>query len=289
LKPFFSIIIPSYNSAGTISACLKSVAGQSFCNYEIIIMDGLSTDSSLQIINKFKDTYSSIGIRLYSEADDGIYDAMNKGIAKSNGSWLYFLGSDDTFYSPAVLSTIAEAIKTEPVDLIYGNVSGIDSKTRYVYDTVSKVLSKGIHHQSVFYHKTLFNSTGKYDTAFKVAADYHLTLKVFINSAFKTKYIDFEIANYGENGLSSATFDYTFFSYHYRFLAQNNALDKIDDRQKCLLTSFYCCFYLAKEKRNMGFAWRNILFYIKSSNGLGLRFRLKSLLRMIYWSVRPAI
>lgn len=288
MTPFFSIIIPLYNSSSTLGQCLNSIIGQTYKNYELVLIDGASADNTLQLINDFRNQHSNVSIQLLTEPDNGIYDAMNKGIDLAKGSWLYFMGSDDSFFSPYVLNEVATLIENKPADLIYGNVTGIDSHIRYVYNTVAKVLSQGIHHQSVFYKKQLFNIIGKYDTRFKVAADYHFTLKVFFNNSFKTQYADLDIANYGEAGLSSSTYDYKFFSYHYKFLAVNNATDKIDDKQQCLDTSIYCCLYLAKEKKELGFAWSNILFYIAASNGLSFKSRVKIFLRMMYWSVKPS-
>lgn len=288
MKPFFSIIIPIYNGDRTITACLESVIGQTFDDYEIIIADGGSTDESLEISHRFRQVYPERNICVRTEKDGGVYDAMNKGITLSKGNWLYFMGCDDELNDREVLHAVAESIKTcGPVNLIYGNVSGSSSGIQYVDDTPAKVLSRGIHHQSIFYQKSLFNTIGQYDTAFKVAADYHLTLRVFADPAYKTKYINRPIARFGESGLSSREYDYKFFSYHYKFLVQHQAADKINDREKCLQTSIYCCLHLAGTKRDLFFAWRNILFYILVSDSLHFTFRLKTLLRMIYWSLKP--
>ncbi|MDR6940410.1 glycosyltransferase family 2 protein [Mucilaginibacter pocheonensis] len=288
MTPFFSIIIPLYNSGNTLITCLDSIISQTYKNYELVLIDGASSDNTLQLINNFRSLHNDMSIQLLSEPDGGIYEAMNKGIDLAKGDWLYFMGSDDSFYSPDVLNQVSTDIENESVDLVYGNVEGVDSHTRYVYDTIDKVLSQGIHHQSVFYKKQLFNTIGKYDIGFKVAADYHFTLKVFFNNSFKTKYTDIDIAHYGETGLSSTTYDYKFFSYHYKFLVMNNGIDKIDNKQKCLDTSIYCCLYLARQKKDLGFAWRNLLFYITASNGLSLKFRIKTFLRMVYWGLKPS-
>lgn len=277
-----------YNGDRTITACLESVIGQTFDDYEIIIADGGSTDESLKIIQQFRQVYQKYNIRLGSEKDNGIYDAMNKGITLSAGNWLYFMGCDDALSDRDVLKAVADTIGNHgQADLIYGNVSGTSSGIKYVDDTPAKVLSRGIHHQSVFYKRSLFDTIGKYDTGFKVAADYHLTLRVFADPALQTKYIDRAIARFGETGLSSRQYDYKFFSYHYRFLVQLQAADKINDREKCLQTSIYCCLQLARTKMDMLYAWRNILFYITVPDSLHFTFRLKTLLRMIYWSLKP--
>ncbi|SEO23601.1 Glycosyltransferase involved in cell wall bisynthesis [Mucilaginibacter gossypiicola] len=286
MNPFFSIIIPLYNCESTLQQALNSITSQGFKNYELILVDGGSNDNTQFIISNFKKA-GNHHIQFISEPDRGIYDAMNKGIDMATGQCLYFMGGDDILNSPAILDQIYNAIQNEPVDLIYGNVTGTVSNTKYADDNINKVLSRGIHHQGIFYKREVFNDTGKYNLKFRVAADYHLTLKVFCNPAFKTKYIDLDIARFGEAGLSSSVYDYRFYSYHYKFLSINKALNKIEDRTTLLQQSIYCSLWLVKEKQSMTFAWANILYYITGTNGLGISFRLKTFLRMVYWSLKP--
>lgn len=286
MKPFFSIIIPLYNCEATLQQALDSITGQFFKNYELILIDGGSNDNTQYIISNLKKD-GDHNIQFISEPDKGIYDAMNKGIDMATGQWLYFMGGDDTLNSSKILDQIYQTLQNEPADLIYGNVTGILSNTKYTDDTLNKVLSRGIHHQGIFYKCEVFNYTGKYSLKFRVAADYHLTLKIFCNPAFKTRYIDVDIAHFGETGLSSSTYDYRFYSYHYKFLSTRKALRYINDKATCLQQSIYCCLWLVKEKQSIAFAWLNILYYITGSNRLSIPFRFKTFLRMIYWSLVP--
>ena len=89
--PRLSIINPTFNSAKTLSRCLDSVISQSFTDWEVLMMDGVSNDDTIKIASSYQDSR----IRIYSEPDKGIYDAMNKGIDKAHGEWLYFIDSDD--------------------------------------------------------------------------------------------------------------------------------------------------------------------------------------------------
>jgi len=123
---------------------------------------------------------------------------------------------------------------------------------------------------------------------FKVAADYLLTLKVFCNPDLETTYINLDIAIYGERGLSSTMFDYTFYSYHYKFLAQHKALLNIEEAGKCLDRSIYCCLQLAQKKINIIFGWKNLLYYVMAYNPLSFKYRIKTLVRMLYWTIKPA-
>ena len=288
MTPFFSIIIPLFNSARCVNDALESIKCQTFDDYEIILIDGLSTDDTLQLIESFKKANPLLLVKLLSEKDKGIYDAMNKGIALATGDWLYFMGSDDKLHSANVLLKINQALNAEKVNLIYGNVVGLSGKKRYVYDTIEKVLSTGIHHQSVFYSAALFKKLGNYSLQFKIAADYEFTLKVFLDENFRVKYINEDIAYYGEAGYSSQNFDYPFFSTHYRILSKKIGIKNWVNLEPCLDRSIYCCLYLGGKKKAMGLAWRNLLYYITAAPGLTLGYRIKTGLRMLSWSIKPA-
>lgn len=284
---FFSIIMPLFNSGKTLQQTLDSISSQSFKNIELVFVDGGSADDTQLIVSNFRKT-GQAAVQFISEPDKGIYDAMNKGIDLATGEWLYFIGGDDTLADASVLQKVYDAIGDQNIDLIYGNVTGMASGIKYADDTLSKVLSRGIHHQGVFYKREVFNYTGNYQLNFKVAADYHLTLKVFCNPIFSTQYVNTNIACFGEAGLSSTMYDYRFFSYHYRFLAQHNAADKLEDKLACLNQSVYCCLYLAKEKQSMSFAWSNILYYITRPNPLSIVQRCKTFFNMLSWTIKPA-
>jgi len=109
MNPFFSIIIPTYNSSATISVALNSIIKQSYQNFEVIIVDGLSNDNTISIISQFQDDR----IKIFSEKDKGVYDAMNKGINYANGKWIYFMGSDDYFYDNTILFYISNKLKMD--------------------------------------------------------------------------------------------------------------------------------------------------------------------------------
>src|SRR5262245_18365078 len=94
--PLISVIMPSYNSAETIRATLGSLDKQQFRDFELVVMDGGSFDSTIRIVELLASVDERV--RLFSEKDKGIYDAMNKGIQAASGTWLYFLGSDDRLY-----------------------------------------------------------------------------------------------------------------------------------------------------------------------------------------------
>lgn len=207
--PFFSIIIPTYNSGATLDLALNSIYNQTFKNVEVLIMDGLSSDNTLPIAETYKNKIESVAI--FSESDFGIYDAMNKGIEKAKGDWLYFLGSDDTLFENTTFEKIASTISLNKVDLIYGNV--FSNRFNGIYDgefNCSKLASKNICHQAMFFNKTIFKKIGKFNLKYKSHADWDHNIRCFYSSKIKTKFIDNIIANYADGGFSSLNFDETF-------------------------------------------------------------------------------
>ena len=103
-KTFFSIIIATYNSEKTIKDCLNSIKKQSFKNYELVVIDNLSSDKTIKIVRNFKFNK----VKIIIEKDNGIYDALNKGIKNSSGKVISILHSDDLYYNQNVLKTVYE-------------------------------------------------------------------------------------------------------------------------------------------------------------------------------------
>lgn len=204
-----TIITPVFNAEKDIEACILSVAGQSYPDKEHLLVDGASTDGTLEIIKRYAEKYSHI--KLISEKDDGIYDAMNKGIDLASGEWIYFLGCDDVFYDDMVLVNIFSSDEIDSLDLVYGNVFWGD--TGEIYDgkfSRLKLMEKNLCHQSVFYRRTLFEKLGKFDTEYKSWADYLFNIKCFNSVNVRLKYVDIVVAKYGAEGFSSATPDEDF-------------------------------------------------------------------------------
>jgi len=150
-------------------------------------------------------------LKIISEKDDGIYDAMNKGVTKANGNWIYFMGSDDSFYTETVVEEISKFNESLNSDVIYGDVFS----TRFdgVYDgkfTYDKIMNKNICHQAIFFKKDIFKKTGNFNLRYKAHADWDHNIKWFFNKKIKQKYIDVIIANYADGGFSSLHGDEVF-------------------------------------------------------------------------------
>ena len=125
MNPLFSIITVSYNAEATIGRTLGSIDEQTFTDYEHLVVDGASTDSTTALVEKA----ANPARRLISEPDKGLYDAMNKGISRTNGQYLIFLNAGDKFHSPDTLATIARAIRENDFPgIVYGQTNIVDNE-----------------------------------------------------------------------------------------------------------------------------------------------------------------
>ena len=121
-----SIITATYNSSKSLKSCIDSVVMQDYGSIEYIIIDGQSTDSSIDIVNNFQASYSYI--KLVSENDEGIYDALNKGLAIATGDVIGFLHSDDLFPSFTIISELVSKINNDNLDGIYGDLQYVNKE-----------------------------------------------------------------------------------------------------------------------------------------------------------------
>jgi glycosyltransferase involved in cell wall biosynthesis len=200
----FSIIIPTYNSANTLKRCLDSIVNQNFNSFEVLIIDGLSTDLTMTIV----ESYNEDRFRIISELDKGIYDAMNKGIGLAKGEWIYFFGSDDFFHDSLVLQKVTEFISDSNVEVLYGNVISDKFQGRYdgIFDEY-KILDKNICHQSIFYKRSVFEKLGVYNLKYKVCADWDFNMQWLLSPLITNLYADIIVADYADNGFSSKEYD----------------------------------------------------------------------------------
>jgi glycosyltransferase involved in cell wall biosynthesis len=209
VQTLFSIIIPTFNSGKTLGACLDSIVQQSFQDYEVLVIDGVSGDETKDIVAQYASRYPAV--RWFSEKDKGIYDAMNKGILHSKGKWLYFLGSDDALFDANVLFEIAQVVSSSGAEVVYGNVYREKLKMIYAGEfDIEKIYRSNICHQAIFFHRTIFDRTGLFDLSYKSNADYDHNLKWFFDDSIQKKFVDLIVANYCDDGLSSTFMDTAF-------------------------------------------------------------------------------
>ena len=190
----FSIITATYNSQNTIVDAINSVASQTYENIEHIIIDGASTDKTISIINEVKSKVSKI----ISEPDEGIYDALNKGIKNATGDVIVFLHADDIFAENTIIEKAANLFLEKQTDSIYGNLQYVAKEDtnkiiRYWKSgkfTLSK-LKKGWMppHPTFFVKKNIYNKFGTFDTKFRIAADYDIILRFLGSNKISTAYL----------------------------------------------------------------------------------------------------
>lgn len=198
-----SVIIPTKNSAVTLGRCLDSIINQSFSDWEVLLMDAVSSDDTLKIGESYHDSR----IHIYSEPDKGIYDAMNKGILKSGGEWLYFLGSDDYLIDEQVLYSFFSDSDYSEYDVVYGDVESEFLDDNYYGEWNYQKILMNRCHQAVFYKSDLFGKMGLYNLRYPILADFDFNLKWFFNDSVKKRYVDRKIARFSENGVSSRSVD----------------------------------------------------------------------------------
>jgi len=204
-----SIITVCYNSEKTIEDTIKSVISQDYKDIEYIIVDGGSTDGTLEVINSYKESIS----KLISEPDDGIYDAMNKGVAIATGELIGILNSDDLFASSDILSQVAQQVSNVSNEAIfYGAIAIVD---RYDVDLVKRhysvknfttsKLKLGIMppHPATFIPKSIYRKVGYYKTDYKIAADFELYVRVTIKHKLPVKNLDLHVVKMREGGVST--------------------------------------------------------------------------------------
>lgn len=183
-KPLISVIVAVYNGAKTLQRCIDSVSNQTYPHKELIIMDGGSTDGTVDILRANNDKIAY----WKSEPDNGIYHAWNKALEHAKGDWIYFLGSDDYFWKPDVLERMREhLIKAESagIRVVYGQIAKITEQGELLlvqgkpWEEIKHQITDQmcIPHQGVMHHKSLFKIRGKFDDSFRIAGDYDLLLR----------------------------------------------------------------------------------------------------------------
>lgn len=181
--PHITVIVAVYNGVSTLKQCLDSIVNQSYKSVQLIVIDGGSTDGSVDIIREMSgDIYYWI-----SEPDKGIYNAWNKGLAKATGDWVCFIGSDDYFVNVKVLENMALALMQVPlvINVVYGKIVLLGYQDEVLYEfgePWGRVASKFkktmcLPHPGLMHRRTAFLQYGEFDESFKIAADYDMLLR----------------------------------------------------------------------------------------------------------------
>jgi len=199
-KPLITIVTVVFNGEEYLEKTMLSVINQTYDNVEYIIIDGGSTDGTLEIIKKYEDKVDY----WISEKDEGIYDAMNKGIDLAIGTWVNFLNAGDIYEN----KNIIEYLNFNESNLLYGKVRNISNDiynntfTGYRVSKKDYYYKMPICHQAIFYKTELFKKIGKYDMRFKVSADHEWMLRYYTKENDKSLFQDIVIAKYLLDGFS---------------------------------------------------------------------------------------
>jgi len=203
-----SIITVTFNSARTISDCISSVNSQTYENIEHIIIDGASVDNTVDIIRFMENRVSKI----VSEPDEGIYYAMNKGIAEATGQIVGILNSDDFYVKKTVLSEIASCFQNNDVDCVFGNINYVKSQKpekiirRWQSGCYKRgSFQRGWHpaHPAFFTKKSVYDRYGIFNLNFKLAADFELMLRILEKYGISNFYIEDSLINMRLGGATS--------------------------------------------------------------------------------------
>lgn len=227
-----SIITATFNSASTVADTLESILSQTYQDYEVVIKDGLSRDGTVELVKSYEEKFGG-RLRIISSKDKGIYDAMNIGISAATGDVIGILNSDDFYTSTDVLSTIACAFETDPaLEAVYGDVHYVSAsnlaKTVRYYSSADFSPSKMRRgympaHPSFYVRRECYERCGKFDTSFKVAADFENLLRLIYVKGIKTKYIqkDFVTMRLGGASTSGLTSHKQIMKDHFRAFSKN--------------------------------------------------------------------
>ena len=209
-NPKISIITVAFNSQSTIKSTIQSIDNQDYNNLEYILIDGASTDWTLDILEFYKDKINYF----VSEPDEGIYDAMNKGIKAASGDIIGILNSDDFYPNNEVLSKVAKVFEDSNCDCLYGDLvyveQGDASKIVRYWQSGSfkkSKLKRGwmLPHPTFFVKKEIYEKYGLYNTELKSAADYEMILRLLSRHQISVEYIPEIIVKMRQGGKSNSS------------------------------------------------------------------------------------
>lgn len=207
-----SVITATWNSAATLRDTLESVLRQTYPDVEHIVVDGASTDETMELVKEYEPRYNG-RLRYVSEPDKGIYDAMNKGIRMATGEVVGILNSDDFYTSDRVLERVAEVMERGKTDAVYGDVHYVNDGRleKCVRYYSSKPFRRGWMrlgfmpaHPSFYCRREVYMKYGGFDISYRVAADFENLLRLIFVNKIKTAYIPKDFVTMRTGGASSS-------------------------------------------------------------------------------------
>ena len=203
-----SLITVTYNSDKTLRDTIESVFAQTYKEIEYILVDGLSKDTTVDIIREYEPLFAG-RMKWISERDNGLYDAMNKGIQMATGDVVGILNSDDFFTSNDVLERVVSGF-TENTDAVYGDIHFVNSDNRCLRHYSSKIFKRSLMrmgfipaHPSFYCRRECFEKYGYYKTDYKIAADFDLLLRFIYVNRIRIKYLPVDMVTMRIGGVST--------------------------------------------------------------------------------------
>lgn len=206
-----SIITATYNNAKTLGDTIKSVLGQTYHDIEYIVVDGASKDNTIDVIHQYEPQFEG-RLKWISEKDNGIYDAMNKGIRMATGDVVGILNSDDYFTGNDVVERLASAFDDKSLDAVYGDIHFIrdgqpDRCFRYYSSKPFRPLWLRFGfmpaHPSFYCRKEVFDKAGLYKTDYKIGSDYEMMVRLFVVHKIRAKYLPIDFVTMRTGGVST--------------------------------------------------------------------------------------
>ncbi len=208
--PSFSVIVPCLNPGPKIQAALASVWEQKWCEPELIVIDGGSTDGTREWLEAHRPRLATF----VSEPDRGVYDAMNKGLAHAHGEWVLFLGADDRLVGDMVLSEVLNWMRRTEAGVVVGEAAYDDGRIYKLSSHVNPLPRNFVHHQAAFYRRALFVESGDFEVSLAIMGDYEFNLRLWKNHV-RFKPISLRISACGTRGVSDSG-DWRVYSEEFR-------------------------------------------------------------------------
>jgi glycosyltransferase involved in cell wall biosynthesis len=213
-KPLVSFIVPTFDSQAHLPRALQSLTDQTCRDFEVVISDGASLDDTLLVAQELTARLPSLTID--SRPDEGVYDAINRGIALARGEWVLVLGSDDRLHAPDTLATIAAILQATKAGVVYGDVIvmgpsqlGVPAGGRYAGPMpLERLLSANVCQQAMFYRRALFAELGQFNLRYRVWADWDFNLRAAFHAPMQ--WVDVVVSDYSTSGMSSSSSDAVF-------------------------------------------------------------------------------